>query len=89
MRTVYKYVLCLTDEQFVKMPQGAKILSVQVQGDSIYMWAEVDTRGAAIGERIIFCCGTGNPCPPEWATHITSVQHGPFVWHFYDGGYAP
>lgn len=86
MRTIYKYELDIADEQFVKMPLGARILTVQVQGDAICMWVEVHP-DAPIGERIIACYGTGHSMA-SWSTHIGTVQTGAFVWHFYDGGYA-
>lgn len=87
MRTNYKYKLGIADEQFVKMPQNARILTVQVQGDSVCLWAEVDT-GFPIGDRLIVCYGTGHPIQ-SWSDYIGTVQTGPLVWHFYDGGYAP
>lgn len=88
MKTIYKYVLEVTDEQFVKMPQGAKILTIQPQNGQLCMWAEVDT-DAPIGERVIWCYGTGHSIPGWLDAYIGTFHNGLFVWHFYDAGYAP
>jgi hypothetical protein len=58
MRAIWKYTLEVTDEQPVLMPRGAKLLSVQGQGDDVCLWAEVDAE--APKESRIFCVfGTG------------------------------
>ena len=41
--TIYKYVLNVDDKQQVSIPLDAEILSVQMQGESLCMWALIDT----------------------------------------------
>lgn len=85
MTKIYKYSLNTVDKQLVKMPVGAKILTVRIQSNKICMWAEVNR--LEIGERLIFCYGTGFDIH-GFAEYIATVQLGPLVWHFYDTGYV-
>lgn len=41
-RTIWKYPLAITDTQNVMMPEGAEILSAQMQGDTLCLWALVN-----------------------------------------------
>jgi len=42
MRTIWKYPLDVVDSQFVVMPLGAEILTVQIQNEEPYLWTLVD-----------------------------------------------
>lgn len=85
--TVYKYVLALTDEQNVSMPQNAVFLSCQMQRGDICLWALVEEKYPT-EQRVIRIYGTGNPISnPMWpGTFIATVQDRSFVWHVFDGG---
>jgi hypothetical protein len=82
MMTIWKYSLTLLDEQQIQIPEGAKILSVQIQNDEICIWALVDTERPK-ETRSIGIIGTGNPCwCPNW-NYIGTVQQDAFVWHIF------
>lgn len=68
------------------MQRGAKILSVQIQGDRITLWAVVDTLADEV-PREINIRGTGHALrgvKPD--SFIGTVQDGPYVWHVFDSG---
>lgn len=88
MTTIWKYPLNITDQQTISLPQGAKILSVQLQGlvsSQLHLWAEVDTEQIFEG-RVIEIFGTGNPITPGRRRYIDTVQMhgGALVWHIYE-----
>lgn len=88
MRAVYKYPLEVVDEQHVKMPMGAQLLSVQDQNGNLCLWALVDT-ACALVQRKIRIVGTGNPVvTPGPGCFISTVQqrNGALVWHVFDAG---
>lgn len=61
MKTIYKYAIDVTDEQIVKLPANARILTVQVQGGTPCIWALVDTNEVLIEDVTIRVHGTGHP----------------------------
>lgn len=83
MRTIYKYPLDLTDSQILHLPSSAKPLSVQLQGEQLCMWAEVNTGVGGRKEVVITIVGTGHPIPPGAVHYLGTVQQGQFVWHVY------
>ena len=85
MRTVYKYVLDVTDEQGIQMPVMAKILSVaEDHNGDLCVWAAVipDNRKEEVLFRVI---GTGNPISlgtlTGWQFLGTTVMSNGLVWH--------
>lgn len=82
MITIYKYTLLLRDEQSVRLPVGAKVLTAQQQGIDICIWAEVDPK-ARLAVRKFWIVGTGHPVPSSGACYLSTVQMGAFVWHVY------
>lgn len=40
-KTIYKYEISIKDTTFIDMHIGAEILTVQPQGDSVFIWAIV------------------------------------------------
>lgn len=60
MQQIWKYELSTTDDQTIKMPMGAEILTVQMQHRKPCIWALVNTT-AKLTERNIEIFGTGNP----------------------------
>lgn len=95
MRTIWKYPLGITDRQVVRMPRDAEILSVQVQGRHLCLWAMVDG-DSPLEDRSIRIFGTGNPID-DWVGNpideyddigrfvfVGTAQMGPFVWHVFE-----
>lgn len=62
MKKIYKYPIAVDDTQAVKMPEGAEILTVQLQGGFPCLWALVDTE-KPIKEFYIKTFGTGHEVP--------------------------
>ena len=96
MRTIHRFPLKLRDSQVIDMPAHAQPLSVQMKGDVICLWAQVDTDQAPV-PRTIEIYGTGRPLPRFEITHDTDPkQDGPrqylgtvveddsFVWHVFE-----
>lgn len=84
MRVIYKYILQLTGDQYVLMPQGAKILSCQLQQGAICLWAEVETDVELVKRRFSIL-GTGQRIEQLVNRQfITTVQQGSLVWHVFE-----
>ena len=85
---IWKYPLLLTDEQTITMPQHAAPLYVDIQGDTLCLWAMVDPKAESVPQKV-HVYGTGNPIDAARSDeyHIGSVQHvlrgQPFVWHVF------
>ena len=66
------------------LPRGAEILSVQMQGNSLQMWALVDPK-APTEYRAFKIFGTGWDIPNEPRLHyLETVQSGELVWHIFE-----
>ncbi len=86
MKTIHKFTLEVTDNQFVKMPKGAKVLAVQMQNDIPCIWAEVNTDNEIVS-RCFEIFGTGNPIHEDMGVqreYIGTFQQRTFVWHLYE-----
>lgn len=82
---IYKYPFVITSEQSIKLPKGAKPLSVQLQFDIPCLWALVD-EGNQPEDRILVIHGTGNPIDSiDDHTYLGTIQmrEGTFVWHVF------
>jgi hypothetical protein len=86
MMTIWKFPLTTTDEQVVQMPRNAVILSAQVQGQDICLWAMVNPESPKEG-RHIRIVGTGHPFPEgRYCKFIGTVQleGGSLVFHVFE-----
>ncbi len=68
MKSIYKYPLQVDGEQILLIPAGAKILTVQMQGSTPCLWAEVKINDdanlrAGLEQRKIKMFGTGHDIP--------------------------
>lgn len=80
MRTIWKYPI---GESFtLSMPTGARVVHAERQGQTLCLWAEVETT-AAPAERTFEVVGTGHPIPAG-AVHVHTWQDPPYVWHLYE-----
>jgi hypothetical protein len=86
MRSIHKYPLALKDIQQVEMPRDAEPLSVQLQMDTICVWALVNP-GAERELRTFHIVGTGNPFPIAGHLHFLGTVQMDFpvrlVWHVF------
>ena len=85
MKTIWKSELTITNnEQLIYFPEGAEILSIQMQNRVPVIWCLCDSDKPKIG-RIIQLLGTGHEILTEVEKkHISTVQDGPLVWHFFE-----
>lgn len=86
MKTVFKYVLKVTDEQTIQMPLGAKVLSVQNQQDKPCLWALVDPEHPSTESVSVAMFGTGNPIEDwqlEGLSFLGTVQINWLVLHVF------
>jgi hypothetical protein len=90
-RRIYKYPICIVDSQIIPMTQGARILSVQMQGETPCLWVMVDVDNSAIENKHIDIYGTGHPLKDTPSLyigtiqeHIPSVPYISLVWHVFE-----
>lgn len=60
MKTVFKYAIT-GHRSVVSLPDGAVVLSVNAQGDDMFLWALVDAELPARTERVFRVYATGQP----------------------------
>lgn len=62
MKRVWKFPLVVESQQVVQMPRGARLLSAQVQGEKVCLWALCDDL-AEPQPRHVVIVGTDHPLP--------------------------
>ncbi len=85
MDTIYKYETPINDYFSLNIPEGAEILSYQLQGVTPCIWFKVDP-ARPIEERNFLLVGTGHPIKEKNITFIDSIQleGGRFVFHLFE-----
>lgn len=84
MRVVYKYAIELVRNQIIELPAKAMILSVQVQGSSLCIWALVET-SHSLEQSAILIVGTGHDIGTLAVAHISTVQlNNGLVFHIFE-----
>lgn len=84
MKTIWKFHLAVTQEQPLAMPEGSEILTVQLQGDALVLWAKVNDARPTV-ERIFHVYGTGHPVHGvAELEYIATVQVGAIVLHIFE-----
>lgn len=89
MRTIWKWKLFENttwderDRPLIKMPFGARVLTVQMQDDQPCVWAEVDD-DAMLVERRFVIVGTGTEKPRDALRYLGTWQQSGFVFHLYE-----
>ena len=85
--TILKYKLNASAIQQIEMPQGAKILCIQVQNGVPCIWALVDT-GSFLTKRTFEIFGTGQAIPDDVIkrNYIGTFQldNGDLVFHCFE-----
>lgn len=84
MKQIWKFKLS-SDNLVVDMPANAEILSAQMQGGDICVWAICDV-SASTRKRKFRVIGTGWGCKEDYGKFIDTVQFCGLVWHVFDGG---
>lgn len=87
MKSIHKFALSnFRSNPTVEMPIDARVLSVQMQYNTMCVWALVDTECPKV-EHEFSLYGTGKEVIlNKLGKFIDTVQCGPEVWHvFYNG----
>lgn len=85
MLKIHKYPLDFESGLILTMPAGAKILSVQLQRETMCVWALVDINQKDV-ERQFIICGTGHSLgdnPPGEFIGTVQTMNGALVWHVF------
>ena len=84
MKTIHKYQMKKFMDP-IMMPEGAEILSIQIQRLTICIWAMVNDE-APIKQRDIYMFGTYQILPKDMSEYkyITTLQVGELIWHFFE-----
>lgn len=92
MKRIYKYTIApqtgITPGPVrLLMHAGARILSVQIQGEYLNAWAVIDDAVEERAELLFHIASTGLECSflddgGAWR-HVGTVQAHPFVWHVF------
>lgn len=87
MTKIWKFPIEIVDEQQIAMPDGARILCVQVQRGVPCIWAEVSP-GVREVHRTLLIHGTGHDVSVRAKKYVGTFQTdgGDFVWHLFDAG---
>lgn len=85
METIYKYLLPIQDEVILKMPKGAKPLTVQVEGGIVYVWAIADTDTLEIEDYYFDIFGPGQEyfCKSGKHIYFGTIQFMDLVFHVF------
>ncbi len=88
MKSIYKYPVLVTGAgKFSRlMPEGAQILTVQVQHTEPCIWALVDVDAVCTTRRQFVWIGTGHKSEHENAQYIGTIQElgGSLIWHLFE-----
>lgn len=84
MKVIYKYPLSDWSAT-IEMPQGAQVLTAQLQGDKTFIWALVDTDKPK-EERTFATIGTGHDAGKYNGEliYINTIFQSGFVWHIFE-----
>lgn len=87
-KIIYKYPLNFNEINYITMPVGAQILTVQIQNDFIpYVWAVVeDMKGVSFTTRKIALRFTGEDFEGETGAYIGTFTNKSYVIHAFDLG---
>ena len=81
---IWKYELKILDTQKLKMPSGAKPLSVQWQFNKLCLWMLVNEHNIT-EDRVVAIYGTGHPLPMTIGDYVGTFQTegGSLVFHVF------
>lgn len=85
MKTIWKYPIpYLTPLREIEMPEGAEILTAQIQNGVLCLWAIVDTSKPET-TRVIEIIGTGHEIQKGERKYIGTVYpDNGLVWHIFE-----
>ncbi len=82
---IWKQILDIKDIQTIEVPNGAKMLDVQMQNGTLACWYLCDEKNTKV-TRNIAIYGTGEPLPYEVGEYIGTfqVQRDSLVFHVFE-----
>jgi hypothetical protein len=86
LKTIWKFPFVIADETSCTMPEGAELLTVQVQGFGHFIWALVDPKAKKV-RRTFRVIGTGYPIEDDSALQYVGTfqqRRGALVWHLFE-----
>lgn len=83
MKEIWKFPIEMGANK-IEMPNGAVVLTVQLQNDIPCLWAIVNPEEAS-NTRVFHIHGTGHPLEVAPRDYVGTFQQGPFVWHVFEG----
>lgn len=88
-KQIFKYTLEVTDKQFISLPKGSEILTIQTQFNEPQLWVLSDPSGQEKEERCIEMFGTGKPvyCGMGLDRKYLStyqLEEGNYVFHVFE-----
>ena len=82
--TIWKFPFEIAGRIEIAMPEGSRVLAVQMQGENPTLWALVNPR-CAIQSRFFRIYGTGHGIPEPPGNYIGTVQDARgLVWHVFN-----
>lgn len=82
MRTIWKFPLVFRDKQVISMPDKAHILTVQMQDDTLCLWALISP-DKPMRQRVIQMYDTGEPAR-DAGVYIATIQYDSQVIHVFE-----
>ena len=87
MKTIWKFPILEPHEyNEIEMPEGADVLTVQMQGKTMCLWAIVDPEAPKV-PRMFNVCGTGNSMLEHvQRRYIGTIQMhgGQYIFHIFE-----
>ena len=84
---IWKYPLAVTDSQELRLPKGARVLSIQAQHAVPTLWALVDPQAKDTELWQFVTIGTGHLAPPDLAMFqffsTYQLSGGTLVFHVF------
>ncbi len=83
MQTIWKYLLEITDEQYIQVPRFTKPLTVQMQDGVLCLWCLIYPDNKQDRYVTVSIFGTGNPIKEMAKNYLGTVQNDGLVWHVF------
>lgn len=78
MTVIWKYAIYDT----VEMPKGAKVISVQLQDETLTLWAAIPCPVSSVRQiRHFEIVGTGYAFEERNTSYLGTIQRNGYVWH--------
>lgn len=84
MQSIYKYKIVLDENQVIRVPQNAKVLSVGLDpSNTLCLWCQVSRTEMVTKDLFVSVVGTGFDVRDDAGTFIGTVRQGVYMWHVF------